>query len=92
MPVVISAVLFCSRSTLLFTYNVAPHVFTAQQLRALPAVAAVIVWADSLRMVGHVGVHEDDVRPRYHPQPVHVGRPEAHLTRARENPYNFFPV
>lgn len=47
---------------------------------------------NSLGMVGHVGVHENHVRSRYDPQPVHVGCSEAHFARSRENPHNLLPV
>lgn len=47
---------------------------------------------DSLRMVGHVGVHENHVRARYDPQPVHVGGSKAHFARPRQNPHDLLPV
>ena len=35
-------------------------------------------------MVGHVGVHQDDIVPLAALQPVHVRAPEAHLARAAD--------
>ena len=35
-------------------------------------------------MVGHVGVHQDDIVPLAALQPVHVRAPQAHLARAAD--------
>lgn len=43
-------------------------------------------------MMGHVGVHQNYVRPRYRSQAVHVGRSKAHLAGPRQNTHNLFPV
>lgn len=65
---------------------------TSPHLRALALYLQGHRLADSLRVVGHVGVHEDHMRPRYDPQPIHVGCSKAHFARPRQNPHNLLPV